>query len=1111
MGFIMTLACLSEEQYENLKIETIILLAHIPQDCTKNSLSLLLNISEKQFKQLFNYLKLNDIIIIKDEDTLCLNKAVLSKTSVAKVCCNYNSATIGSIVHTIMLLYEKEFYLLFENINNFFNNNLLIKNVVYSKLTSEIFIDVLCKVKVPLSDENIIQNFITICNYVLDKVSHVPWHIPSTLKLYYKIRSIEFARGNKEALAQLDISIGSLNISRVFYSNQAKLHDIMREGVKKIASFEDMYLTMKAIPELCRFYYFEGDFYGAINLAYLYLEIHNSDLFLQYSSKTYIYAALSAIYLSKLNIAMNILKICLTHLKKKNLEDEINEIISFMALVMIFKGEYEEAHNLLSEILKNNQGAFTYGAISAVRIQAYLLYIQGDIEASYAYFTSQIQAAYEASLIHSGYLAAPFVLELLVAYEEHGLSSPYKHTVDEELAYASSCPAMLLRAMAFRFLAEKHAQQHGWNSIEAGKYLAKSASLLRALNAPMELHKTLDSLCKHHLARDEFAKAKSYAKNIFSICKMHNKIPYPKELDLHFKFSKKDRNTHFYYENLFFQNLSKALLCQFSWWSDSDFYKQFITSLIVAFGAHCGSIFKLEDGKPHLHSSINMKNSLNKENQINMIDKSIKKKKSYLGNFTYEDNAYIPNKTYKIFTLYISVEGDATYILYIESYSPLGISIYNEKFFLKLLELYVASQIKINISIEQHVENKSAPISDIDTSLENTEKLTPVIYKSNVMHKILKNVEIIGKSDAPALILGESGVGKELIARRLHEHSNRKGNFIPVNISSTPEELFESEFYGHEKGSFTGAHSRKIGLFELAHNGTLFIDEVGDIPLTLQVKLLRILQEKQFMRVGGVEFLKSDFRLVTATNVEMETAINESRFRRDLFYRINVVPIKIPPLRERPEDILCLAKHFAVAFLKKHNMPKRLVIGEEEVAYILQHDWPGNVRELQNYVERCCIIPSKGGLLTPILPHYKENKQADSTKTDEIHSNNSFLVHKDVEKRIDTHSHVLEDKTASSHEPEKAPYVEQNFLPAPVETQNLIPETTKAFLSLPTDLSMKEVENAYFEYVYLSKKGVIGGKNGVAVSLSISEQTAFTLVKKLNLRKKYELALIKQH
>ena len=206
------------------------------------------------------------------------------------------------------------------------------------------------------------------------------------------------------------------------------------------------------------------------------------------------------------------------------------------------------------------------------------------------------------------------------------------------------------------------------------------------------------------------------------------------------------------------------------------------------------------------------------------------------------------------------------------------------------------------------------------------------------------------------LIVGESGTGKELVANALHENSPRKdARFLPINCAAIPTEILESELFGHERGSFTGATGRKIGKFELADKGTLFLDEIGELPLDMQVKLLRVLETREFMRVGGTETIKVDIRLIAATNSDLETAVERGSFRNDLYYRLKVVTLRIPPLRERREDIPLLANHFLTTFAKENDRDG-MRFAPDAMRALVNARWEGNVRELRNVVESLVVL-----------------------------------------------------------------------------------------------------------------------------------------------------------
>ncbi len=242
------------------------------------------------------------------------------------------------------------------------------------------------------------------------------------------------------------------------------------------------------------------------------------------------------------------------------------------------------------------------------------------------------------------------------------------------------------------------------------------------------------------------------------------------------------------------------------------------------------------------------------------------------------------------------------------------------------------------------------------------------VGQSNEMRKIFGVIDRLARVDTPVLIRGESGTGKELVAQALHYNGPRKDNrFVAVNCSAIPETLMESEFFGHEKGAFTGADSRKIGKFQYAEGGTLFLDEIGEIPPSMQVKLLRVLQEKKFTPVGSNREIEMNVRIVAATNRKLEAMIRDGSFREDLFYRLNVLPIQLPPLRERRNDIETLARYFIDKFNSRH---KKAIVGltEDTLEALKLHKWPGNIRELENVLEHAFVLETGERITLASLP-----------------------------------------------------------------------------------------------------------------------------------------------
>ncbi len=281
---------------------------------------------------------------------------------------------------------------------------------------------------------------------------------------------------------------------------------------------------------------------------------------------------------------------------------------------------------------------------------------------------------------------------------------------------------------------------------------------------------------------------------------------------------------------------------------------------------------------------------------------------------------------------------------------------------LDLDELFVILQKAI---AEQALEREN---EELKSRLRGSYRFENIIGKSEAMQKVFQTIVKVAKSDATVLIRGESGTGKELVARAIHYNSARAEKpLVEVSCASFPETLLESELFGYERGAFTGAVGRKAGRFELANTGTIFLDEIGEITASVQTKLLRVLQEREISRLGSTESIKVDVRVITATNRDLEQALREGSFREDLYYRLNVIPIFLPPLRERREDIPLLIDHFIRKFTRINRKPM-MRMSDEALQMCMDHEWPGNVRELENAIENAVVLGEGEEILPEHLP-----------------------------------------------------------------------------------------------------------------------------------------------
>ena len=313
-----------------------------------------------------------------------------------------------------------------------------------------------------------------------------------------------------------------------------------------------------------------------------------------------------------------------------------------------------------------------------------------------------------------------------------------------------------------------------------------------------------------------------------------------------------------------------------------------------------------------------------------------------------------PDQVVTVITAYSSIEG--------------AIEAMREGAFHYLPKPFKNEEVRLNLRKGLERRRLATENRRLREQLQHRYGFDSIIGKSKPIQEVFELIRLAAPSKSNILVLGESGTGKELVAKSIHGNSKRKdGPFITVNSGSMPTDLLESNLFGHVKGAFTGAISSKKGLFEVANEGSIFFDEIGNIPIDTQAKLLRVIQEKEFMRLGGLETLKSDVRIIAATNADLENLVEENQFREDLYYRLNVITINIPPLRNRSEDIPLIAQHF-VSKYSEENEKEIEGITPRAMELLIDHNWPGNVRELENVIERAVVLSTGSEIDVDLLP-----------------------------------------------------------------------------------------------------------------------------------------------
>lgn len=566
-----------------------------------------------------------------------------------------------------------------------------------------------------------------------------------------------------------------------------------------------------------------------------------------------------------------------------------------------------------------------------------------------------LAVASEAGIIRQ--YASPLDLEMLYEFERMGLEPIDNFSFKREVARVINEPNIHLKAVAFR-LQSMSVIETNKDRETAQKKLETSEDLLIRCGDPIQLGKTRLELARLKIMEKNTEKASFYAQQAWQDFSDYADEFYPD--DLRYLLNETDYHSHRIISPDEFLSRFMEIIEELIPSRNID---KLLTRAVAAtnklFGAERGGLFwfsRRESGKnPILRAACNLnRNEVFSENfrsNLALVFNAFRDNEPKLARM--EPDSPIQAKA--MLCLPFDVEGQTRGVLYLDNLYLEDSFEYFSKEQLRKLAGYLTNYIDHVWDFNRQLEEKSMSVSE-DIFKKDDPTIPQFLTQNQDMMNFLAQADKIAASESTVLILGETGVGKELISNRIHVKSKRnEGPFIVVEPSTIPENLVESVLFGHEKGAFTGANNRKKGRIELAHRGTLFIDEVGEISKGIQIKLLRTIQEKTFVRVGGTQTLSSDFRLITATNRDLAEEVAAGRFREDLYYRINVVPLTLIPLRERKEDVPLLARHFLTQYASKYNRPALKLTLEEE-AVLMNYHWPGNIRELMNIIERSVLL-----------------------------------------------------------------------------------------------------------------------------------------------------------
>ncbi len=645
---------------------------------------------------------------------------------------------------------------------------------------------------------------------------------------------------------------------------------------------------------------------------------------------------------------------------------------------------------------------------------------------------------------------APHILEMIYEMESKGVAPHPGMNFESELSWIQKAPNIHAKGAAYRLMARR-ALRKGEPAGVIRSFLEKSEQYLEQSGDPLELAKTWIEKARLSVRENNRSGAVNSAIRAYKAFSKYGRTDFPDELKL---LLKKERVPIQVPDN--FQDFLFELLRIFEFRTTSENTDRILSQALKyacrLLLAERGGIFQWDlqekGARPVFLAGYNMTpvDSVfsDLDEGLKIVEKTIRTRTPVVFRRHKPEVLTDPPPICEILCLPLWRQGSVHGVFYFDN------ACLKSRFDLIGEDLLAQAAKFLSEHIHQMMDHsllkKEAGIRSSAQSFQIEQlQREELVFQSRVMTRLLSEVSQVAATDTTILIQGETGVGKEVLARRLHHLSRRRnGPFEVVDLTAIPETLLESELFGYEKGAFTGADRQKRGRIELAQKGTLLLDEIGEIPLSFQVKLLRLLQEKTFVRVGGTRTLNSDFRLIAATNRDLEKEVAAGRFRQDLLYRLNMMPINVPPLRDREEDIVILARHFLIQYAVKHNRDG-LHLLSDDIAVLTSNPWPGNVRELKNVMERAVLL--------------SKNKRLDFSGL-----------------RVAT--------------PAEYPAIPNGPATAGVMERQI-------FADIPT---LPELERRYIEYVLKKTNDKIGGTGGAADVLGVKRTTLYSRMKKLGVR-----------
>ena len=786
-------------------------------------------------------------------------------------------------------------------------------------------------------------------------------------KILKKASEVANNIGDKRSCTMLNLYMGWIYYH---YNHQTEALDMLSLGLKEAEALGDKDILERSAPYLGMYYYIQGMFKDALphlDRAMKNIESERGKILIGEEVFVTSMMGLALAMLGRLHDAIGFFSY---HWRRANTSSNLNKAVTYRAMLgamLLITKKYKAAVFHLEEACKeakhvNNRQIHHIAKGSLI----YIHFINGRLDMARDMIAPTLSLAFSGEMIHQ-YVSSHY-LEMLFEFERLGITPHPRVNFNNVITNVMTLPNVHIKGIAMRLLAKKALLENKSTS-KIQSYLDESETCLSQSGNTVELAKTLIEKARLKITNGEHHQADSLLREAVDGFGDYTDAFFPKDLKAMVQ-NKEAVDEPAYCLKFFIDRFLSVSNDMLSEEDSEEMLNRLLTFTNRLFGTERGALFMLTaKSEPRMAASYNFSkadlSSPEYKPVLKDISKCFRTRKPIIKTKKQNGKAFSIEQIQGFICIPVHAEGLMKGVLYHDS-------IYLDNY-LKIISPWlipplirqITGYVKQNMLYNTLKKERDQLLIEMRRHVEKP--YDEIQFGCPIMTSLVSQIDTVAALDTTVLIYGETGVGKELFARRIHQMGQRRSaNFEIVDLTAIPENLLESELFGYEKGAFTGADRQKQGRFELAHNGTLFLDEIGEIPLSFQVKLLRVLQEKSFVRIGGSKQIVSDFRLIASTNRNLEKEVAEGRFRQDLYFRLNVIPIKIPPLRERGDDIVLLARFFLNKYAAKHNL-KKIELTAEDKDRLTQYSWPGNVRELENIIERTVILSKPGKKILGII------------------------------------------------------------------------------------------------------------------------------------------------